>query len=152
MSPYSVPCAPCPWHPAPRSWVAHTAGSAFVPIMDSSASVLAPWVGTSRSLAQPLFTSIHASSQLLCSGNCQPLVASSREPGCAPQAALEAVWHVPCGGAIYGDDNLVFIANDWHTALLPVYLQVGLILNPSPKPSSDLGPRCLSIRTTFSRT
>ena len=40
------------------------------------------------------------------------------------QAALEAVWHVPCGGAIYGDDNLVFIANDWHTALLPVYLQV----------------------------
>ena len=42
----------------------------------------------------------------------------------ALQAALEAVWHVPCGGAIYGDDNLVFIANDWHTALLPVYLQV----------------------------
>ena len=44
----------------------------------------------------------------------------------ANQAALEAVWHVPCGGAIYGDDNLVFIANDWHTALLPVYLQVKL--------------------------
>jgi hypothetical protein len=36
------------------------------------------------------------------------------------------VWHVPCGGVTYGDDNLVFIANDWHTALLPVYLQVGL--------------------------
>ncbi len=36
------------------------------------------------------------------------------------------MWHVPCGGAIYGDDNLVFIANDWHTALLPVYLQVRL--------------------------
>lgn len=35
------------------------------------------------------------------------------------------VWHVPCGGITYGDDNLVFIANDWHTALLPVYLQVG---------------------------
>ncbi len=34
------------------------------------------------------------------------------------------VWHVPCGGVTYGDDNLVFIANDWHTALLPVYLQV----------------------------
>lgn len=40
------------------------------------------------------------------------------------KAALEAVWHVPCGGASYGDDNLVYIANDWHTALLPVYLQV----------------------------
>jgi glycogen synthase len=40
------------------------------------------------------------------------------------KAALEAVWHVPCGGVIYGDDNLCFIANDWHTALLPVYLQV----------------------------
>lgn len=31
---------------------------------------------------------------------------------------------MPCGGAAYGDSNLVFIANDWHTALLPVYLQV----------------------------
>lgn len=40
------------------------------------------------------------------------------------KAALESVWHVPCGGVIYGDDNTVFIANDWHTALLPVYLQV----------------------------
>ena len=40
------------------------------------------------------------------------------------KAALEAPWHVPCGGAPYGDENLVFIANDWHTALLPVYLQV----------------------------
>ena len=39
------------------------------------------------------------------------------------KAALEAPWHVPCGGAPYGDNNLVFIANDWHTALLPVYLQ-----------------------------
>jgi hypothetical protein len=39
------------------------------------------------------------------------------------KAALEAPWHVPCGGAPYGDANLLFIANDWHTALLPVYLQ-----------------------------
>ena len=31
---------------------------------------------------------------------------------------------MPCGGAPYGDSNLVFVANDWHTALLPVYLQV----------------------------
>ena len=40
------------------------------------------------------------------------------------KAALEAVWHVPCGGVAYGDANTCFIANDWHTALLPVYLQV----------------------------
>lgn len=40
------------------------------------------------------------------------------------KAALEAPWLVPCGGAPYGDNNLIFIANDWHTALLPVYLQV----------------------------
>lgn len=40
------------------------------------------------------------------------------------KAALESVWHVPCGGATYGDNNTVFVANDWHTALLPVYLQV----------------------------
>jgi len=40
------------------------------------------------------------------------------------KAALEAVWHVPCGGVPYGDSNTCFIANDWHTALLPVYLQV----------------------------
>ncbi|KMZ73437.1 Starch synthase [Zostera marina] len=39
------------------------------------------------------------------------------------KAAIEVPWHVPCGGAIYGDENLVFIANDWHTALLPVYLK-----------------------------
>jgi glycogen synthase len=36
---------------------------------------------------------------------------------------LQVPWHVPCGGAPYGDGNLVFIANDWHTALLPVYLK-----------------------------
>ena len=46
------------------------------------------------------------------------------------KAALEAVWHVPCGGISYGDDNLVYIANDWHTALLPVYLQVCTIQWP----------------------
>jgi starch synthase len=38
-------------------------------------------------------------------------------------AALEAPWNVSCGGAVYGDENLVFLANDWHTALLPVFLQ-----------------------------
>ena len=40
------------------------------------------------------------------------------------KAALEAACHVPCGGSPYGDANLLFIANDWHTALVPVYLQV----------------------------
>jgi starch synthase len=40
------------------------------------------------------------------------------------KAALEAVWHVPCGDVPYGDNNTIYIANDWHTALLPVYLQV----------------------------
>lgn len=39
------------------------------------------------------------------------------------KAAVEVPWHVPCGGVCYGDGNLAFIANDWHTALLPVYLQ-----------------------------
>ncbi|XP_073525332.1 uncharacterized protein [Phyllobates terribilis] len=39
------------------------------------------------------------------------------------KAAIEVPWHVPCGGIVYGDGNLVFIANDWHTALLPVYLK-----------------------------
>ena len=39
------------------------------------------------------------------------------------QAAIEAVWHVPCGGVPYGDSDLVYMANDWHTSLLPVYLQ-----------------------------
>ncbi|XP_061355119.1 granule-bound starch synthase 2, chloroplastic/amyloplastic [Gastrolobium bilobum] len=39
------------------------------------------------------------------------------------KAAAEVPWHVPCGGVCYGDGNLVFIANDWHTALLPVYLK-----------------------------
>ncbi|KAF8378453.1 hypothetical protein HHK36_029793 [Tetracentron sinense] len=39
------------------------------------------------------------------------------------KAAVEVPWYVPCGGACYGDGNLVFIANDWHTAMLPVYLK-----------------------------
>ncbi|XP_066385138.1 soluble starch synthase 2-1, chloroplastic/amyloplastic-like [Miscanthus floridulus] len=39
------------------------------------------------------------------------------------KAAVEVQWYVPCGGFSYGDGNLVFIANDWHTALLPVYLK-----------------------------
>ncbi|KAL6842368.1 hypothetical protein ACP4OV_027795 [Aristida adscensionis] len=39
------------------------------------------------------------------------------------KAAVEVPWYVPCGGYVYGDGNLVFIANDWHTALLPVYLK-----------------------------
>ncbi|RLM54345.1 soluble starch synthase 2-3, chloroplastic/amyloplastic-like [Panicum miliaceum] len=39
------------------------------------------------------------------------------------KVAVEVPWHVPCGGVCYGDGNLVFIANDWHTALLPVYLK-----------------------------
>ncbi|KAK4477609.1 hypothetical protein RD792_016846 [Penstemon davidsonii] len=39
------------------------------------------------------------------------------------KAAIEVPWYVPCGGVCYGDGNLAFIANDWHTALLPVYLK-----------------------------
>ncbi|KAJ8498264.1 hypothetical protein OPV22_008816 [Ensete ventricosum] len=39
------------------------------------------------------------------------------------RAAVEIPWHIPCGGVCYGDGNLVFIANDWHTSLLPVYLK-----------------------------
>nr|ACL98483.1 starch synthase IIa precursor [Vigna unguiculata] len=39
------------------------------------------------------------------------------------KAAAGVPWHVPCGGICYGDGNLAFIANDWHTALLPVYLK-----------------------------
>lgn len=36
---------------------------------------------------------------------------------------FQVPWYVPCGGICYGDGNLAFIANDWHTALLPVYLK-----------------------------
>ncbi|CAN6280000.1 unnamed protein product [Urochloa humidicola] len=39
------------------------------------------------------------------------------------KAAVEVPWYAPCGGTVYGDGNLVFIANDWHTALLPIYLK-----------------------------
>ncbi|GJQ95701.1 granule-bound starch synthase 2, chloroplastic/amyloplastic [Tanacetum coccineum] len=39
------------------------------------------------------------------------------------KAVNEAPWHVLCGGTLYDDKNLAFIANDWHTALLPVYLK-----------------------------
>eukprot|EP00891_Asterochloris_glomerata_P005435 jgi/Astpho2/5435/Aster-07383 len=36
-------------------------------------------------------------------------------------ASLEAPLVVPCNGSVYGDD-CIFIANDWHGALVPVYL------------------------------
>ena len=39
------------------------------------------------------------------------------------KAAIEAARCVPCGGVPYGEDNLCFVANDWHAALVPVYLQ-----------------------------
>ncbi|CAG9463128.1 unnamed protein product [Pedinophyceae sp. YPF-701] len=41
------------------------------------------------------------------------------------KAALEAPWHVPLGPDMrtYGEENLVYVANDWHTGLLPFYLQ-----------------------------
>lgn len=42
------------------------------------------------------------------------------------KAALEAPRCAPRGARPpLGEDDLLFIANDWHTALLPVYLQVG---------------------------
>jgi len=39
------------------------------------------------------------------------------------KAALEAPWIVPCGDTVYGDESLMFIANDWQAALVPFYLQ-----------------------------
>ena len=39
------------------------------------------------------------------------------------QAGIEAVWHVHCGGFPFGDENLIYVSNDWHTGLLPVYLK-----------------------------
>ena len=39
------------------------------------------------------------------------------------QAGIEAVYNVPCGGFPYGDESLLYVANDWHVALLPVYLK-----------------------------
>eukprot|EP00887_Chlorella_sp_A99_P003306 scaffold9.g3306.t1 len=50
-------------------------------------------------------------------------VFGAHQEATSTEAALEAPWVVPCGGAPYGDSNLLFVANDWHTALLPVYLQ-----------------------------
>ena len=46
------------------------------------------------------------------------------------KAALEAPWHVPCDGVPYGDSSLVYIANDWHAGLLPVYLKVPSTITP----------------------
>ncbi|KAG5110858.1 hypothetical protein JHK82_040081 [Glycine max] len=39
------------------------------------------------------------------------------------ESLLIVPWHVPCGGVCYGDGNQALIANDWHTALPPVYLK-----------------------------
>lgn len=57
----------------------------------------------------------------------EPFAGRVRLPAVLPERrgalCVQAVWHVACGGVAYGDSNLVFVANDWHTALLPVYLQ-----------------------------
>ncbi|CAI0453947.1 unnamed protein product [Linum tenue] len=39
------------------------------------------------------------------------------------KAAVQVTGLSPFAGFFYGDANLVYIANDWHTALLPVYLK-----------------------------
>jgi starch synthase len=39
------------------------------------------------------------------------------------QAALELPFCISPGDVPYGDENLIFVANDWHAALLPVFLQ-----------------------------
>jgi hypothetical protein len=39
---------------------------------------------------------------------------------------------------VYGDENLVFLANDWHTALLPVFLQSAR-LGKSPRSGLGVG-------------
>ena len=36
-------------------------------------------------------------------------------------AALEAPLNLPLDGRLYGED-VTFVANDWHAALVPVYL------------------------------
>lgn len=36
-------------------------------------------------------------------------------------AAMEAPLQIPLQGSVYGED-IIFIANDWHAALVPVYL------------------------------
>jgi starch synthase len=52
-----------------------------------------------------------------------------RQAGCALQlrfallclAALEAPLQLPLQGSLYGED-CIFIANDWHAAMTPIYL------------------------------
>eukprot|EP00241_Pyramimonas_parkeae_P001063 CAMPEP_0114241654 /NCGR_PEP_ID=MMETSP0058-20121206/9744_1 /TAXON_ID=36894 /ORGANISM="Pyramimonas parkeae, CCMP726" /LENGTH=583 /DNA_ID=CAMNT_0001354187 /DNA_START=399 /DNA_END=2150 /DNA_ORIENTATION=+ len=39
------------------------------------------------------------------------------------RAALESVRHLAPGGAPFGEQNTVFVAHDWHAALLPLMLQ-----------------------------
>ncbi|XWS73152.1 hypothetical protein CRYUN_Cryun02cG0101100 [Craigia yunnanensis] len=39
------------------------------------------------------------------------------------KATVEVPWHAPSGGVCYKDGNIVFIAKDGHTTLLPVYLK-----------------------------
>eukprot|EP00803_Ostreobium_quekettii_P006806 evm.model.scf_662.3 EVM.evm.TU.scf_662.3 scf_662:24974-40282(-) len=39
------------------------------------------------------------------------------------KCALEAPRCVPCGDSPFGTDNLTFVANDWHAALTPLYLE-----------------------------
>ena len=36
-------------------------------------------------------------------------------------AALEAPLNLPLNGSLYGEE-VIFVANDWHAALVPVYL------------------------------
>lgn len=36
-------------------------------------------------------------------------------------AALEAPLNLPLDGSLYGEE-VIFVANDWHAALVPVYL------------------------------
>lgn len=59
---------------------------------------------------------------------------------------------VPCRAVPHaGEDNLIFVANDWHTSLLPFYLQVGCRPAPRARPparrvvhSHLSGWRCLT--------
>ncbi|KAJ8491284.1 hypothetical protein OPV22_013005 [Ensete ventricosum] len=47
----------------------------------------------------------------------------AKSDGVDTVAHNEVPWHVSCNGSCYGDGNLVFVTNDWHTSLLPVYLK-----------------------------
>lgn len=68
------------------------------------------------------------------------------------QAGIEAVWHVPCGGFPYGDESLVYIANDWHTAILPVYLRAFYQAGRAPKSSiTPPPPRLRVVNFSFLR-